>query len=75
MMVKSEIDDSRRRVVSVAEGPSTEGNGGVVKCIKRRRRGPALATTAIDGNRETTAQQSPTGSTIKRSSRFRGVSR
>lgn len=71
MLVKSEISDNRRRVLTVAGGPS-EGSE-VVKCIKRRRREPALAP--IDGNRDTMTEQSPGGNTVKRSSRFRGVSR
>jgi len=73
MSFKSEINENGRRVLSVATGPS-EGTEGV-KCIKRRRREPALAPTATNGNREGTAELSPTGKTIKRSSRFRGVSR
>nr|CAD1833907.1 unnamed protein product [Ananas comosus var. bracteatus] len=69
VLVKNEVHSSGRRAHSVVIGPS-EGRE-VVKCIKRRRREPAVAT---DANGEVVERSSPS-TTIKRSSRFRGVSR
>ncbi|OMO58715.1 hypothetical protein CCACVL1_25405 [Corchorus capsularis] len=72
---KSELSPGRRRLC-MAEGESIE-----TKCIKRRRRDPS--SVSLGGNNQQGEQQQqqqlqndqPTATTVKRSSRFRGVSR
>ncbi|XVF85994.1 hypothetical protein PTKIN_Ptkin17bG0165300 [Pterospermum kingtungense] len=76
---KAELSPGRRRL-SMAEGDSIE-----TKCIKRRRRDPntgALGCKNQEGEQQRQQQQQqqqrgdqPTATTVKRSSRFRGVSR
>ena len=72
--VKSELSPGRRRLC-MAEGDTIE-----TKCIKRHRRDPS--TGALGCNNQQGEQQQkqlqgdqPTATTVKRSSRFRGVSR
>ncbi|KAJ0971307.1 hypothetical protein J5N97_019266 [Dioscorea zingiberensis] len=74
MLIKTEVNGSAKRLLGVAEG-SSEGGDRVVKCIKRRRREPVLPPISVDHNPAGLLEQSPSSSTIKRSSRFRGVSR
>ncbi|XP_039122921.1 AP2-like ethylene-responsive transcription factor PLT2 isoform X2 [Dioscorea cayenensis subsp. rotundata] len=74
MLIKSEISGNGKRLLGVAGGSSESGDQ-VVKCIKRRRREPALPPISVDHNHGGVLEQSPSSSTIKRSSRFRGVSR
>lgn len=65
MMVKSEENNGRRRVC-IADGEA--------KCVKRRRRDAGLVAVNFGPNTHQEDQiSSPT--TVKRSSRFRGVSR
>ncbi|XVE91432.1 hypothetical protein REPUB_Repub01dG0009200 [Reevesia pubescens] len=72
---KSKLSPGRRRLCM------TEGDTIETKCIKRRRRDPS--TAALGCNKQQGEQQQqqqlqsdqPTATTVKRSSRFRGVSR
>lgn len=59
-----------KRIATVA-GEDTSGG---TKISKRRRREPPATVVAANGNREA-PEQPTTGSTIKRSSKYRGVSR
>lgn len=47
----------------------------VNKCVKRRRRDTSTAVSTIVSNAVPNPQSSTTTTTVKRSSRFRGVSR
>lgn len=71
MMVKNEQNLGRRRVCS------TEGDIQAVRCVKRRRRDPAVVTLGAEDNQTQQHQtdQTSAATTVKRSSRFRGVSR
>lgn len=71
--VKSETNGTGRRLHGAAVLVPSNGNQ-VVKVIKRRKREPTLSQIGSDANREM-IDQSSTCSTMKRSSRFRGVSR
>ncbi|URE39358.1 hypothetical protein MUK42_35978 [Musa troglodytarum] len=71
--VKSETNGAGRRLHGAAVLVPSNGSQ-VVKVIKRRKREPALPQIGSDANREM-IDQSSTCSTMKRSSRFRGVSR
>ncbi|CAL9187360.1 unnamed protein product [Musa hybrid cultivar] len=71
--VKSETNGTGRRLHGAAVLVPSNGNQ-VVKVIKRRKREPTLPQIGSDANREM-IDQSSTCSTMKRSSRFRGVSR
>lgn len=74
--VKCELNGNGRRdaVAAAAESVPSDASE-AVRCIKRRRREPILPPpAAADGNGEAIDQTIVT-STIKRSSRFRGVSR
>lgn len=71
MFIKPEENSTKRRVISAERGTS-DGNEGV-KIVKRRRRTPP-AMTSVRNSGEM-MDQSTTGITNKRSSRFRGVSR
>ncbi|XWS34050.1 hypothetical protein CRYUN_Cryun21dG0005900 [Craigia yunnanensis] len=71
---KSELSPGRRRLC-MAEGASIE-----TKCIKRRRRDPSTGAPGCNNQQGEQQQQQlrgdqPTATTVKRSSRFRGVSR
>ncbi|XVF03392.1 hypothetical protein REPUB_Repub04eG0257300 [Reevesia pubescens] len=71
---KSDLSPGRRRLC-MAEGDSIE-----TKCIKRRRRDPSTAALGCNNQQGEQQQQQlqgyqPTATTVKRSSRFRGVSR
>ncbi|KAJ4835587.1 hypothetical protein Tsubulata_008876 [Turnera subulata] len=71
-MVKNEENPGRRRVCP------TEGEAQVTRCVKRRRRDPAVVPLDSDNLSHQHQQPSdPTSAatTVKRSSRFRGVSR
>lgn len=82
MVVKNEENQpaAGRRRISVADGEVK-----AVRCVKRRRRDPAAALEAAvlscgDNNQSSQQQQqadqtSPATTTVKRSSKFRGVSR
>ncbi|KAK3041543.1 hypothetical protein RJ639_000677 [Escallonia herrerae] len=75
--VKSELGLGNRRLCPV------EGESSLAKCVKRRRRSPSLLTLNCNGPQGLQQQlQAPlvdkptaTTTTVKRSSRFRGVSR
>ncbi|XP_059639806.1 AP2-like ethylene-responsive transcription factor At1g79700 [Cornus florida] len=76
MMVKSEENVGRRRIC-VVDGEALEA-----RCVKRRRRDAAAAAAALGcDNKETQplpnhqVEQTSAPTTVKRSSRFRGVSR
>ncbi|XVE85923.1 hypothetical protein DITRI_Ditri17bG0130900 [Diplodiscus trichospermus] len=72
---KSELSPGRRRFCMV-EGDTIE-----TKCIKRRRRDPSTGALGCNDQQGEQQQQQelrgdqPTATTVKRSSRFRGVSR
>ncbi|XP_021299610.1 AP2-like ethylene-responsive transcription factor At1g79700 [Herrania umbratica] len=69
---KSEMGPRRRRLC-MAEGDNIE-----TKCIKRRRRDPSTGSLCCNNQQGEQQQQQgdqPTATTVKRSSRFRGVSR
>lgn len=72
MLVKTEVNSSGRQLTGMARHP--QGSSPMVKCNKRRRRemaSPAIAAHTIGE----VIDQTATNSTVKRSSRFRGVSR
>ncbi|XP_038977492.1 AP2-like ethylene-responsive transcription factor At1g16060 [Phoenix dactylifera] len=71
MLVKSEVNSSGRQLTAMATHP--QDSSPTVKRIKRRRREPASPAIAADANGEI-IDQPATSSTVKRSSRFRGVS-
>lgn len=69
---KSEMGPGRRRLC-MAEGDNIE-----TKCIKRRRRDPSTGSLGCynqQGEQQQQQGDQPTATTVKRSSRFRGVSR
>ncbi|XP_017970512.1 PREDICTED: AP2-like ethylene-responsive transcription factor At1g79700 [Theobroma cacao] len=69
---KSEMGPGRRRLC-MAEGDNIE-----IKCIKRRRRDPSTGSLGCynqQGEQQQQQGDQPTATTVKRSSRFRGVSR
>ncbi|XP_019706827.2 AP2-like ethylene-responsive transcription factor AIL5 [Elaeis guineensis] len=72
-LVKSEVDSNGRRLLGMATGPQDSSE--TVKFLKRRRREPAFLATATDSNGEIIDQSATSNTTVKRSSRFRGVSR
>ena len=72
-LVKSEVDSNGRRLLGMATGPQDSSE--TVKFLKRRRREPAFLATATDSNGEIIDQSATINTTVKRSSRFRGVSR
>ncbi|XP_062153361.1 AP2-like ethylene-responsive transcription factor At1g79700 [Alnus glutinosa] len=77
MRVKNEVNP-RRRSKCVADGEAQ-----ATRCVKRRRRDPAAVARLSDDTQSQPQQQFPqqqmdqtsTASTVKRSSKFRGVSR
>ncbi|KAK8653355.1 hypothetical protein V6N13_127362 [Hibiscus sabdariffa] len=70
------LGSRRRRLSSIVEGDVQ-----AVRCVKRRRRSPASVAVGFDGNQDLVQpqqqndQQTIAATTVKRSSRFRGVSR
>ncbi|XP_022740525.1 AP2-like ethylene-responsive transcription factor At1g16060 [Durio zibethinus] len=72
-MVKDEQCLGRRRMCSA------DGEVQAVRCVKRRRRDPASVALGCDDNQDQQRQQQNEqtngATTVKRSSRFRGVSR
>ncbi|XWS69758.1 hypothetical protein CRYUN_Cryun04dG0206500 [Craigia yunnanensis] len=71
---KSDLSPGRRRLC-MAEGDTIE-----TKCIKRRRKDPSTGALGCNNQQGEQQQQQlqgdqPTATTVKRSSRFRGVSR
>ncbi|KAG1367589.1 AP2-like ethylene-responsive transcription factor [Cocos nucifera] len=72
-LVKSEVESNGRRLIGTATGPQDSSE--TVKFIKRRRREPAFVVTATDSNGVIIEPSATSNSTVKRSSRFRGVSR
>jgi len=77
MRVKNEVNP-RRRSKCVADGEAQ-----ATRCVKRRRRDPAVVARLSDDTQSQPQQQFPqqqmdqtsTASTVKKSSKFRGVSR
>ncbi|XVE83839.1 hypothetical protein DITRI_Ditri16bG0119900 [Diplodiscus trichospermus] len=73
MMVKDEQYQRRRRMCSA------DGEVQAARCVKRRRRDPALVALGCGGDNQGQQQHDQTNgavaTTVKRSSRFRGVSR
>ncbi|XP_022726716.1 AP2-like ethylene-responsive transcription factor At1g16060 [Durio zibethinus] len=72
---KSELSRGRRRRLRMAESDTIE-----TKCTKRRRRDTSTGALGCNNKQEEQQQQQlqgdqPTATTVKRSSRFRGVSR
>ncbi|WRX14346.1 AP2/ERF domain - like 10 [Theobroma cacao] len=68
---KSEMGPGRRRLC-MAEGDNIE-----IKCMKRRRRDPSTGSLGCynqQGEQQQQQGDQPTATTVKRSSRFRGVS-
>ncbi|KAF7819679.1 AP2-like ethylene-responsive transcription factor [Senna tora] len=85
MMIKSSEESKRRSQMYMAEGSTTEFQSGT-RCVKRRRReasGVAINCTDNNNNNNNNNQsdeklqvdQNSSPNTVKRSSRFRGVSR
>ncbi|KAE8710005.1 Ethylene-responsive transcription factor WRI1 [Hibiscus syriacus] len=70
------LGSRRRRLSSVVEGEVQN-----LRCVKRRRRSPASVAVGFDGShglvqpQQQNDQQTIAATTVKRSSRFRGVSR
>ncbi|XP_065879170.1 AP2-like ethylene-responsive transcription factor At1g16060 [Euphorbia lathyris] len=70
MMVKNEQNLGRRRA------SHAQGEVQATRCVKRRRRDPAIPTLgAADNQSQQQTDQTSAATTVKRSSRFRGVSR
>ncbi|OMO77448.1 hypothetical protein COLO4_25164 [Corchorus olitorius] len=69
MLAKNEQYQGRRRLCSV------DGEVKPVRCVKRRRRDPASVALGCDDNQGQQNDQPTAATTVKRSSRFRGVSR
>ncbi|WCJ20808.1 Integrase-type DNA-binding superfamily protein [Euphorbia peplus] len=68
MMVKNEQNLGRRR--------AAQGDTQATRCVKRRRRDPAVASVGAEDNQtQQQTDQTSAATTVKRSSRFRGVSR
>lgn len=70
--VKSELKSNGKHLLREPVRAVVGPDG--MKCVKRRRREPALLSIINDSNGQM-LDRSATTSTIKRSSRFRGVSR
>ncbi|GAY61907.1 hypothetical protein CUMW_213630 [Citrus unshiu] len=74
MMVKQEETQGRRRALVVVDGEVQSA-----RCVKRRRRDPAVTSLGCDDNQSQQQQNDhisgAAATTVKRSSRFRGVSR
>uniref|UniRef100_B9IJT7 AP2/ERF domain-containing protein n=1 Tax=Populus trichocarpa TaxID=3694 RepID=B9IJT7_POPTR len=75
MMIKNEENPGRRR------GCIADSEAQVARCVKRRRRDPAIVALGSDDNQsqqqmpQKQTDQTSAATTVKRSSRFRGVSR
>lgn len=75
MMIKNEENPGRRR------GCIADNEAQVARYVKRRRRDPAIVALGSDDNQsqqqmpQKQTDQTSAATTVKRSSRFRGVSR
>lgn len=74
MMVKQEETQGRRRALVMVDGEVQSP-----RCVKRRRRDTAVTSLGCDDNQSQQQQNDQisgaAATTVKRSSRFRGVSR
>lgn len=74
-LVKSELSPTRKHRLLMLDGDGDVA--ATTKCVKRRRRDSSVAVQQKGEQSEEQQQLSsqPTATTVKRSSRFRGVSR
>ena len=74
LMVKREENQGRRRGFMAVDNKNNVVQS--PRCGKRRRREPAVSVLGCgDNQQQTTDNQTACATTVKRSSRFRGVSR